>query len=77
MRSFDGWRWQFAIIIDSRMNLGPWLWGAENAGTPKPTKARYCDAGLRLLGALATERYLAALGSAAILRHATGRSTPL
>lgn len=31
MRSFDGPRWQFAIIIDSLMNLGPWLWGAAHA----------------------------------------------
>lgn len=202
MRSFDEWHWQFAIIIDSLMNLGPWLWGAANGGDPAwrdmavahgrtvlaslmradgstfhladlysrtggirrqetyqgyanssvwsrgqawamhgfaslyqatgeavfldaamrasdaflarlpedqvpywdfdapinattprdssagaiaasalemlctqaplPAKARYCDAGLRLLGALATDRYLAPAGSAAILRHGTG-----
>lgn len=207
MRSFDGRRWQFAVVIDSLMNLGPWLWGADHGGdpawrdlaiahghtvitslirpdgstyhladldaatgvirrqetyqgysdtsvwsrgqawamhgfamlygatgdaafltaamrasdaflarlpqdlvpywdfdapvtaetprdtsagaiaasalemlctqAPQPAKDRYCDAGLRLLGALATDRYLAPQGSAAILSHATGPNSEI
>ena len=34
MRTFEGQRWSHAVIIDSMMNLGPWLWGAAHGGNP-------------------------------------------
>jgi unsaturated chondroitin disaccharide hydrolase len=34
MRTFEGQRWSYAVIVDSMMNLAPWLWGAIHGGNP-------------------------------------------
>jgi unsaturated chondroitin disaccharide hydrolase len=34
MRTFEGWHWSYAVIVDSMMNLEPWLWGAAHGGDP-------------------------------------------
>eukprot|EP01037_Dinobryon_pediforme_P004347 gene4347-4395_t len=34
MRTFNEPRWSYAVIVDSMMNLEPWLWGASHGGNP-------------------------------------------